>query len=180
MDIHIVETAMENMYARSGCARLNHLKKAIRSTPEYLKHVEERKPFQVRILACPLVCWRSRRIVVFSGNGGEHLGPFHLQLGWAEQHSPGNPRDEGENRPPPSFTPFYAITVHTTTWSVAPRRHHPRDHRGGGARGWLRDGGEVRYTGDLQVRSSSFAAKRRRGTAQGGARFESDCPSAGS
>jgi hypothetical protein len=35
------------MYPRSSCTRLNHLKKAARATPAYLKHREERQPFQV-------------------------------------------------------------------------------------------------------------------------------------
>lgn len=50
MDINIVESAAEVMYPRSSCARLNQLKKLARSTDSYLKHVEERKPFQVRVV----------------------------------------------------------------------------------------------------------------------------------
>lgn len=51
MDVNIVEGAAENMYPRSACARLNQLKKDARATPDYLKHREDRQPFQDKVEA---------------------------------------------------------------------------------------------------------------------------------
>jgi hypothetical protein len=50
VEIHMIESAMENMYARSACSRISELKKKIKKLSSvYLTHVEQRKQLEQEV-----------------------------------------------------------------------------------------------------------------------------------